>query len=204
MSKIVVALVGKAGAGKDTVAKELATANPHWHMIVSCTTRPKREGEKEGVNYYYLTDEEFQNKMEQGDLLEATCFNGWHYGTLKSSLHDGINIGVFNPEGFDSLINFEDEEDGIILFGYLITASDKIRMLRQLNRETTPDVTEICRRYFADKEDFEMIDALQNDFYGGYGYFDGEFLNENLDDLNNAVKKISDIVNTTLDLGHKP
>jgi hypothetical protein len=110
---------------------------------------------------------------------------------------------VFNPEGFDSLTNFEHEEDGIILFGYLIIASDKVRMLRQLNRETTPDVAEICRRYFADQEDFEMIDTLQ-EYYYGYGYLDGEFLNENLDDLNIAVKKISDIVNTTLDLGHKP
>ena len=201
MSKIVVALIGKAGAGKDTVAKELATANPHWHTIVSCTTRPKREGEEEGVNYYYLTDEEFQNKMEQGDLLEATCFNGWHYGTLKSSLHDGINIGVFNPEGFDSLVSFEKQEE-IILFGYFIDASDKIRMMRQLCRETDPDVAEICRRYFADKDDFEMIDAMHKHFL--YGYFDDEFLNENLDDLDNAVKKISNNVNTALDVGHKP
>lgn len=201
MSKIVVALVGKAGAGKDTVAKELATANPHWHMIVSCTTRPKREGEKEGVNYYYLTDEEFQNKMEQGDLLEATCFNGWHYGTLKSSLHDGINIGVFNPEGFDSLVSFEKKEE-IILYGYFIDASDKIRMMRQLCRETDPDVAEICRRYFADKDDFEMIDAMHEHFL--YGYFDDEFVNENLDDLDNAVKKISNNVNAVLDVGHKP
>ena len=201
MSKIVVALVGKAGAGKDTVAKELATANPNWHTIVSCTTRPKREGEKEGVNYYYLTDEEFQNKVEQGDLLEATCFNGWHYGTLKSSLNDGVNVGVFNPEGFDSLVSFEKTEE-IILFGYFIDASDKIRMMRQLCRETDPDVAEICRRYFADKDDFEMIDAMHEHFL--YGYFDDEFLNENLDDLDNAVKKISNNVNAALDVGHKP
>lgn len=202
MSKIIVALIGKAGAGKDTVAKELAAANPHWHTIVSCTTRPKREGEEEGVNYYYLTDEEFQNKLEQGDLLEATCFNNWHYGTLKSSLQEGINIGVFNPEGFDSLTTFEKNEE-IILFGYLIIASDKIRMLRQLNRENDPDITEICRRYFADEKDFEMIDTLQ-EYYYGIGYLDGEFLNNNLDDLNIAVKEISGIVNTTLHVGHKP
>lgn len=200
MSKIVVALIGKAGAGKDTVAKELATVNPHWHTIVFCTTRPMREGEQEGVNYYYFTNEEFQNKVEQGDLLEATCFNGWHYGTLKSSLHDGVNIGVFNLEGFDSLMSFE-KKDEIILYGYLITASDKTRMLRQLNRENTPDVAEICRRFFADEEDFEFIDDMYEHI--GDTYLDGEFLNENLDCLNIAVKKISDIVNHTLDVGHK-
>ena len=53
-----------------------------------------------------------------------------------------------------------------------------------------------------DKDDFEMIDAMHEHCI--YGYFDDEFFNENLDDLNNAVKKISDIVNTTLDVGHKP
>lgn len=201
MSKIIVALIGKAGAGKDTVAKELATANPHWNTIISCTTRPKREGEEEGVNYYYLTDEEFQSKMEQGDLLEATCFNGWHYGTLKSSLHEGVNVGVFNPEGFDSLIPFEKKKE-IILFGYFINASDKIRMMRQLCREIDPDVAEICRRYFADEDDFEMIDAMHEHYI--YGYFDDEFLNENVDDLNIAVKKISNNVNAALDVGHKP
>ena len=79
MSKIVVALVGKAGAGKDTVAKELATANPHWHMIVSCTTRPKREGEKEGVNYYYLTDEEFQNHLYQRNICDKFLLHQDHF-----------------------------------------------------------------------------------------------------------------------------
>ena len=138
--------------------------------------------------------------MEQGDLLEATCFNGWHYGTLKSSLHEGVNVGVFNPEGFDSLVSFEKKEE-IILFGYLITASDKIRMMRQLCRENDPDVAEICRRYFADQDDFEVIDDMSEHL--GDGYFDGEFLNENLDNLDNTVKKISNTVNTTLDVGRK-
>ena len=66
-------------------------------------------------------------------MLEATYFNGWHYGTSKNSLVDGINIGVFNPGGYDCLIQIP--EDEVKLIGFYIIASDKTRMLRQLNRE---------------------------------------------------------------------
>ena len=102
-SKVIVALIGKAGAGKDTIAKALCSAHPEFNNIVSCTTRPKRENEVEGVDYFYLTPDQFTEKVINGDMLEATYFNGWHYGTMLSSLKDGVNIGVFNPEGLDCL-----------------------------------------------------------------------------------------------------
>ena len=91
-------------------------------------------------------------KVLNGDMLEATYFNEWHYGTMASSLKEGVNIGVFNPEGFDCLTSSPLED--VIIYGYYIDCSDKERMLRQLNREDKPNVSEICRRYFADEEDF--------------------------------------------------
>lgn len=57
MNKIIVAICGKSGAGKDTIAKHLIKMNPEWHAIVSCTTRPIRENETNGVDYYFLTRE---------------------------------------------------------------------------------------------------------------------------------------------------
>ena len=149
-SKVIVALIGKAGAGKDTIAKALCSAHPEFNNIVSCTTRPKRENEVEGVDYFYLTSDQFAEKVINGDMLEATYFNGWHYGTMLSSLKDGVNIGVFNPEGLDCLYQGNEYE----LFAYQIHADDKTRILRQLNRENNPNVKEICRRFIADEEDF--------------------------------------------------
>lgn len=159
MNKIIIALVGKAGSGKDTIASALKAQRPEWNMIVSCTTRPMREGEQEGVNYYYLTNEEFAAKVLNGDMLEVTYFNNWHYGAAKSCLKDGVNIGVFNPEGFDCLRETQLYDNEITVIGFYIDCEDKLRMLRQLSRESNPDVEEICRRFFADLEDFEDVVA---------------------------------------------
>ena len=153
---LVIALVGKAGVGKDTLARDLADDHKDWNMIVSCTTRPPRDGEKEGEAYHFLTNEQFAQKVLDGDMLEATCFNGWHYGTMKSSLVPGVNIGVFNPEGYDCLMEMPIAE--VKVHGYLIQCEDKTRLLRQLNREEHPDVNEIIRRWLADDEDFYDIE----------------------------------------------
>ena len=154
--KYIVAFIGKAGAGKDTIMQGVAKLNPDWNMIVSCTTRPKRENETEGINYYYLTNEEFAQKVLNGDMLEATYFNNWHYGTMASSLHEGVNLGVFNPEGYDCLTEMNSKDIKII--GIYVCCNDKTRLLRQLNREKDPDVHEIIRRFSADEEDFYDID----------------------------------------------
>lgn len=154
--KYIIAFIGKAGAGKDTIATELIKQNPTWNMIVSCTTRPRREGEIDGINYHYLTNEEFAQKVLNGDMLEVTYFNDWHYGTMASSLQEGVNVGVFNPEGYDCLKEMLSKDIQVI--GFYIKADDKTRLLRQLNREQYPDVHEIVRRFSADEEDFDYID----------------------------------------------
>ena len=84
-------------------------------------------------------------------MLEATNFNDWFYGTSYDSLRSEIpNIGVFNPDGIRALQGRND----IDLTVFRITCLDKIRLLRQLNREDNPNVDEIVRRYKTDKEDF--------------------------------------------------
>lgn len=148
----VVALAGKAGSGKDTIMQRVLAAAPdRFHEIVSCTTRPMREGEVDGKNYYFLSIEEFADKINRGQMLEKTSFNNWLYGTPLSSLvEDKVNIGVFNPAGL-RLLSASPQIDLSIVF---IVADAKFRLIRQLNREENPDVDEIIRRYGADEEDF--------------------------------------------------
>lgn len=160
-SKIIVCLVGKSAAGKDSIAY-LLSKQPGWHNVVSCTTRPMREGEKEGVNYHYLSAEEFAQKVVNGDMLEATYFNNWHYGTMKSSLVDGVNVGVWNPEGYDCLRETVKFDKDVKLLPYYVKCDDKTRLLRSLNRERHPDVHEIVRRFQADEEDFEWLDEADD------------------------------------------
>ena len=143
----VIALVGKAGAGKDYLMKAYAETH-NYHIIVSSTTRPKRDYEVEGVDYHFLTEKEFADAR----FLETASFNGWHYGTRWADLDPTCeNIGVFNPTGLKSLAAQEDIDLEIVY----VKASVKTRLLRQLHREEDPNVYEIVRRFQTDEADFK-------------------------------------------------
>ena len=151
----IIALIGEAGSGKDRTLKEILSIAPHFNEIISCTTRPIREGEKNGVNYYYYSPEKFQQKIENKEMLEYTVFNDWYYGTGLESLDKSkINVGVFNPAGIRALLARGDCNVKV----FWISVKSKTRLLRQLNREENPNVDEIIRRYNTDKKDFEAID----------------------------------------------
>lgn len=152
----VIALIGKAGAGKDSIQKATCIFHPlMFHSIVSCTTRPAREHEVDGVDYHFISLNEFTRKVLNGDMLEATEFRDWFYGTAIESLAtDKINIGVFNPAGVEALL--EDPRLNVIVFE--VNAPDKQRLMRYLNREEMPDCAEMCRRYFTDEKDFADLD----------------------------------------------
>lgn len=152
----IIGLIGEAGSGKDSLMDAILTASPTLHHIISCTTRPKREGEIHGVDYFYYTPEKFGDMVLHDEMLECTVFNDWFYGTSYDSLRsDCINIGVFNPTAIEALA----ERPEIDLVVIRVLAEPKIRLLRQLNREENPDVDEIIRRYRADQIDFADIEA---------------------------------------------
>lgn len=75
---------GSSGVGKGTVIKGFLQRNPEVVFSVSCTTRPIREGEIEGINYFYVTREEFQKSINNNEFLEWAEFSGNYYGTKKS------------------------------------------------------------------------------------------------------------------------
>ena len=154
----IIAIMGEAGTGKDSLMQEILKLKPEFHEIISCTTRPKRQREIEGVNYYYYTPEQFGDRVLHDEMLECTVFNDWFYGTSYDSVRsDCVNIGVFNPTGVESLLARPDVDVKIIR----VVAEDKTRLIRQLNREEWPDVREIVRRFNADWMDF---DGIEEDF----------------------------------------
>lgn len=159
----IIALFGPAGAGKDTIAKIITREHPNFNWIVSATTRPPRDNEEYGKDYYFLTKKGFKTTA----FLEKTKFNNWYYGTPLFSLKkDRFNIGVFNIKGIQTLRKNKLVE----VFPIKIDAKPKIRLERQLKREKNPNCLEICRRFLADEEDFKKIDFAYETVYNNFYY----------------------------------
>ena len=90
---ILTVVSGPSGAGKGTICKELLKNNEKIKLSVSATTRAPREGEQEGVNYYYKTHEEFKKMIEEGDLFEYAERYGNFYGTPKAAIMENLEKG---------------------------------------------------------------------------------------------------------------
>lgn len=148
----IIALYGESASGKDTFLQKALEYFKDLHKIVSSTTRPPRDGEKDGIAYHFLTNEEFARQVIDYSMFEAATFRGWYYGTNINDLDkDKINIGVFNTSSLDIILKDERFEVIPVYF----KASPKVRLMRALERENNPDVNEIIRRYQTDKKDFE-------------------------------------------------
>ena len=153
--KKIFAIFGKSASGKDTIRKWIVSNLSQAKEIIACTTRPKRNYELGDVDYHFLTNEEFAEKVINLTMLEATQFREWFYGTPIEELSDDkINIGVFNIEGIKQLL----DDSRLAVYPIYVAAADKVRLMRSLQREVNPDCKEICRRYIADEEDFKNID----------------------------------------------
>lgn len=87
---------GPSGVGKGTVIKEAMKKDPSLVMSISATTRDPRDGEEDKVNYFFITKEQFKDKIEKNEMLEYAEYNGNFYGTPKDfvqkSLDEGKNV----------------------------------------------------------------------------------------------------------------
>lgn len=154
----IIALFGEAGSGKDYIQKKIMETDfgkENLSEIISCTTRPPREGEIDGVHYHFIpTAAEFLNLYNMARWIEFSHFKNWWYGTSIEHLDENkINIGVFNIEGIKQIL----EDEDVDCLPIRIYCYDKLRLIRQLTRERNPDCMEICRRFQTDYKDFFSI-----------------------------------------------
>ena len=89
-----VVLSGPSGVGKSSVISSALTQLPQTWLSVSATTRAPREGEVDGVNYYFVDDSQFDNMIERGELLEWARFAGNRYGTPRGPVEDHLHAGT--------------------------------------------------------------------------------------------------------------
>lgn len=184
MSKYkIIALCGKSGCGKSSLLDYLERIAPdQFNKIIGTTTRPKRQGEINGKDYWFINELDFKALVVSKEIIGYACFNGWYYGTaLSNLLTEKPNVGVFNPEAIRQLSKNPELDLSIIW----LHTSDKQRLLRQLNREDYPNVNEIIRRFQTDEIDFRN---LSNEIK--CIHLENEYSN----DLNRNVAQILNIV----------
>ena len=85
---------GPSGCGKGTVIQEFLKKHKDAWLSISCTSRKPRPGDEEGVNYYFLTKEEFEQKIDEGGFLEFALYNGNFYGTPKEHIEEKLCNGI--------------------------------------------------------------------------------------------------------------
>lgn len=161
MGKIV-CLMGKSSTGKDTIYRELVKNKElNLKVIVSYTTRPVRDGEVQGKQYFFVDEEKFQNLKNDGRVVEDrvyhTCHGLWRYftvddGRINLEKEDYIIIGTL-----ESYIKSREYFGEDKLVPILIELDDGERIQRALDRERrqdNPKYEEMCRRFLADSVDF--------------------------------------------------
>jgi guanylate kinase len=94
MAPRVFVITGPSGVGKGTLIRDLLERVPGLELSVSATTREPRSGEEDGVDYHFLTGEEFAERADAGDFLEHATFSGNRYGTLRSEIERTLDAGT--------------------------------------------------------------------------------------------------------------
>lgn len=176
MAKIFV-VMGKSATGKDTIYKRLLeNENLALKEVITYTTRPIREGEKEGVEYHFSTVEEYNNYLDKGKVVESRCYDTVHGPWFYYMVNDGqINVESDNKyiiigtlESYEQIRNYYGKDVVIPIY---IEIEDGIRLTRALEREKKqkePKYAEMCRRFLADANDFREENLLKNDIKKRY------------------------------------
>ena len=138
MKKLFV-ISGSSGVGKGTVIKKFLENNPNFKLSVSCTTRQKRPGEEQGVNYFYLTRDEFMQAVNKGEFLEWAEFSGNCYGTSKKFVQQGLDNGedILLEIDTQGALQVKEKMDNAILIFILPPSLEELeRRLRGRGTET--------------------------------------------------------------------
>lgn len=137
-------IVGAGGSGKDHLRKSLQKSG--FSFGVPYTTRPQRKGEENGVDYFFISEDESQNLLCSDFFYEHTFFNGWMYGTSRS-IFQSSDLFIMTPESLKSLNN-QDRLESFIVY---LDIDEGIRRAR-ISRRNDADSTE--RRLYTDNLDF--------------------------------------------------
>ena len=181
-------VMGKSASGKDTIYKKLHSRMPELKTVTMYTTRPIRDGEHNGVEYFFVDPSYLDQCRKDGILIECrtydTVYGPWSYFTADDGqidLKTGNYLIMGTLESYGKMRAYYGEEALVPIY---IHVEDGLRLRRALEREqqqTVPKYKEMCRRFLADEEDFSEENILKSGI-------SRRFENENLDICTEEIK----------------
>lgn len=155
-------LLGKSATGKDTLYKEILKRRPKLRTVTMYTTRPIREGETDGVEYFFTGREELERQLASGKVIESRTYQTiaglWTYYTVDDGQFDVADdescLMIGTLESYEKMCAYFEAGKMVPVY---IEVPDGIRLLRAVKREENqkkPNYREVCRRYLADEKDF--------------------------------------------------
>lgn len=159
MNNKIIILCGKSGSGKDFILKNMVK-NYNYTPIISTTSRPKRNGEQDGVDYFFVSEDSFLQMISNDKLLEYrsynTCFDGnsdtWYYGLKKQELDKNKKyVIILDLNGAKSFVDYYGSDNCEVIY---IDCPQCIRVQRAMKRGSFSK-QEWTRRMFADEDDFD-------------------------------------------------
>ena len=188
----IVFIMGKSSSGKDSIYKKLKEDDKlGLTNVVLYTTRPRRDGETDGVEYNFVTDEKEQEMEKLNKIIELSCYNTaygvWKYFTADDGQID-LNSGsryivIGTLEAYEQFIRYFGKEHILPIY---IEVDDRIRLQRAIDRENqqkSPKYIELCRRFLADDKDFGEDKLKQAGIVKRFSN------NGNIEDCINMIKK---------------
>ena len=172
-------IMGKSASGKDTIYRELVRLYPELREIILYTTRPIRDGEKNGREYFFTDEKSLDEYEKKGRLIEKrtyqTMYGPWSYATVDDGQvdikkHSYIGIGTL-----ESYLKIRDYYGRDNVQPIYISIDDRTRLLRAIEREAKeekPKYIELCRRYIADEDDFSADKLAAAGIAGSYQNID--------------------------------
>ncbi len=155
-------VMGKSASGKDTVYKKIRERMPQLETAVLYTTRPMREGEADGVEYFFTEPERLEELSREGRVIESrtyeTVCGPWTYATVDDGQFDRIREGclmIGTLESYEKLRGYFGTDRVVPIY---VEVEDGLRLMRAVQREGEqkhPNYAEVCRRYLADEKDFD-------------------------------------------------
>lgn len=157
-----------SGSGKTTIVRDVLNNYPEFVFSVSATTRNRREIETDGKDYFFLSEEEFQEKLKNREFVEWEKFYGYYYGTLKEFIEQNISKGlnvVFEVDVKGAVSIKYHYPEAVLIFIAPPSKEVLIKRLTDRKTETQEDLKKRIERSemelsYADKFDFVVINDI--------------------------------------------